>query len=432
MFVCVKIANCVMAVTLVQGAQWGDEGKGKIIDYLSKTADYTIRFHGGSNAGHTVVNKYGKFAMHLVPSGIFNKKSYSIISGGVILDLETLSSEIDTLKMAGVNFAGKFLISPRCHIIMPYHKILDKVLDEAKGKAKTATTGRGIGPCFADKVSYNGIRLADLMNKNNEKIEVQIQLKNKILKAFGQKPLDSKEVIKNLYKFFKKIKLYIKEPYPLIEKAIENGQNVLLEGAHGMFLDNDWGTYPFVTASSVVSGGVTSGAGISPKQIDRIIGVVKAYTTRVGNGPMPTELFDKNGERLQKQGLEFGTTTGRKRRCGWLDLEMLKFAAKINGFSEIALTKIDVLDSFDLIKICTHYTLNGKKVSYIDGDANFLNKIKPVYKTMNGWKTTTKGIKKFRDLPKNAKKYIKEIEREIGVKISFISTGEKRNEIIKI
>lgn len=423
-----------MAVLLVIGAQWGDEGKGKIIDYLSKNADYTVRYHGGNNAGHTVINDYGKFAMHLIPSGIFNPKAKSIISNGVILDLEVLVNEINTLKKAKINLKERLIISPRCHVIMPYHKLLDKLYEEAKGKGKTGTTGRGIGPCYADKVSYNGIRLADLFNKRlfEKKLETQLLIKNKILKSLGAKPFKKIEIEKELFPLFKRLKPYIREAFSILNNAVDTKKNVLLEGAQGMFLDNDWGTYPFVTGSNSVSGGVTAGAGISPLRLDKVIGVAKAYTTRVGSGPMPTEQLNGIGLKLQEVGQESGATTGRKRRCGWLDLELLRFAAKINGFSEIALTKLDVLDDFDSIKICTHYLLNGKTVKYEDGDANFLGKAKPVYKTIKGWKKSIKGLTKYSDLPKLAKQYIKEIEKNVGVKVTLVSTGQKRNEIIKI
>ncbi len=423
-----------MAATVIIGAQWGDEGKGKIIDYLSKNADIVARFHGGNNAGHTVVNPQGKFAMHLVPSGIFNKKSKAVIGNGVILDLEVLVNEIKILEAAGIKLKKKLFISPRCHLIMPYHKIFDRLYEEAKGDKKTWTTGRGIGPTYADKVSYNGIRIFDLLDKNQfrEKLTTQLLIKNKILKAFNEKPLSQKEIEKNFFLLFNKIKPFIKEPFSLIQDALDKGKHVLLEGAHGMFLDNDWGTYPFVTASNVVSGNTTAGTGISPKFVTRIIGVSKAYTTRVGFGPFPTELFDKDGETLTQRGNEFGTTTGRKRRCGWFDAEMIRFATKINGFTDIAITKLDVLDNFSKIKICVQYRLNGKTVKYEDISSETLKKIKPVYKTLNGWRKPTNGIKTFNKLPKEAKDYLKELEKQIGVKISFVSTGAERESIITI
>lgn len=421
-----------MAANIIIGAQWGDEGKGKIIDCLCETSDLVVRFHGGNNAGHTVINKYGKFAMHLIPSGIFNKRAKAIIANGVILDLEVLVSEIKILKKAGINLNGRLFISPRAHIIMPYHRILDRLYEENKGKAKTGTTGKGIGPTYSDKVSYNGIRLFDFYDKKvlSEKLRIQLLIKNKVLKALGEKPLNQKGIEKSYFKLFAKIKPFIKEGLPIVLDALEKKKEVLLEGAHGVFLDNDWGTYPFVTASNVLSGAATAGAGIAPQKIGKIIGVTKAYTTRVGSGPFPTELFDKTGEILTEVGHEYGTTTGRKRRCGWFDAELIRFAAKINGFTALAITKLDILDGFKEIKICTHYLLNGKKVKYEDGDANFLAKVKPVYKTLRGWQKNTNGIKKYSDLPKEAKAYVKEIEKLVGIKASYISTGQERESII--
>ena len=423
-----------MAINIVLGSQWGDEGKGKIIDNLSEKSDFVVRFNGGNNAGHTIINKYGKFAMHLVPSGIFHKKTKSIIANGVVLDLEVLISEIETIKKTGVNFSGRLFISPRCHLIMPYHKLLDKLYEEAKGKAKTGTTGRGIGPVFADKVSYNGIRVADLLDKKvfAEKLETQLLVKNKILTALGEKPLVKNEIVKEYLGYLKKIKPYVAETYTILKKASDAKKRILFEGAQGIFLDNDWGTYPFVTASTIISGGVTAGGGISPKKIDEIIAVTKAYTTRVGAGPFPTELFDKDGDKLTELGHEYGATTGRRRRCGWFDAELLRFAADLNGFTQLAITKLDILDTFETIKICTHYSLNGKKVGYADGDATFLAKVKPVYKVMKGWMTSIEGMKKYEDLPANAKAYLKELEKQIGVKIRYISTGANRDDMITV
>lgn len=422
-----------MAATLVIGAQWGDEGKGKVIDYLSETSDYVVRYHGGNNAGHTVINKYGRFGMHLVPSGIFHKKTVAIIANGVVLDLEVLITEIEMLQKAGIVTKNRLFISPRCHLIMPYHKLLDRLYEEAKGKGKTGTTGRGIGPVHADKVSYNGITLYDLMNKPlfSDKLRAQLSIKNKIIQALGEKPLVQKEIEKIFFESLKKIAPYIYEPYPLLKKAMKQKKRILFEGAHGVFLDNDWGTYPFVSASSVLTGGVNQGAGMPAQNLDEVLGVVKAYTTRVGAGPFPTELKGSDGEKLRTGGQEFGTTTGRKRRCGWFDAELIRFAGEINGFTHIAITKLDVLDSFETLKICTGYVLNGKQVNYFDCDSEKLSKVKPVYKTVKGWVKSTKGITQFAKLPNEAKQYIKELEKQVGVAVKYISTGPKTDEIIK-
>ncbi len=420
-----------MAATLIIGSQWGDEGKGKIIDFLSAKADYIVRYQGGNNAGHTVINNYGTFPLHLVPSGIFSKAT-ACISNGTVLDLEVLAEEIAMLEKAGIKLNGRLLISPRCHIIMPYHKLLDKLYEQAKGAGKTGTTGRGIGPVYADKVSYQGIRLYDLMNKKqfSDKLKVQLRIKNPILKVFGENPLTQKNVEKMIFKAYSKIKSFIVEPYPVLSKAAKNNKHILFEAAQAVFLDNDWGTYPYVTASSITTGGINAGCGIPVQNITDVIGVVKAYTTRVGEGPFPTELLDKEGAYLQKKGAEFGATTGRPRRCGWFDAELVRFACELNGFTSIAITKLDVLDTMKQIKICTGYTYRGKPVRYYDGDAEFLKKIKPVYKILPGWQQSTKGITQFEKLPQKAQNYIKELEKLIGVKAIYISTGPKREEII--
>lgn len=422
-----------MAITLVIGSQWGDEGKGKIIDYLSKSSDIVVRFHGGNNAGHTINNSYGNFAMHLIPSGIFNPKTKAHITAGVVIDLEVLLQEIEMLKKSGIKLADRFFISPRCHLIMPYHKILDKLYEKIKGKAKIGTTGRGIGPVYGDKVSYNGIRIFDLLDAKEfeKKLTTQLEVKNKIIKSLGGTPLNKNQIIRTHTEFRKKILPFIKEPYSLIQEGLTKNKKILLEGAQGVFLDTDWGTYPFVTASTVVSGGATAGAGIAVNKIKRIVGVVKAYTTRVGAGPFPTELINGIGEKIRTVGNEFGATTGRPRRCGWFDAELIRFAAEINGFTDVAITKLDILDAFKEINVCTGYVYKGEKVRYYDGDAQFLSKVTPVYKTLKGWSTSTYGIKDYSQLPPNAKKYIETLQKLIGVKISYISTSEKTDDIIR-
>jgi len=421
-----------MPVSFVVGSQWGDEGKGKIVDYLSGYSDFVVRFNGGNNAGHTVINKFGKHILHLIPCGVFAPRSKACIGNGVVIDLEVLLSEIEMLEKAGFILKNRLMISPRCHLILPYHKVLEQLYEKAKGKSRIGTTGRGIGPVYADKISRNGIRIIDLLDKKqfSEKLKLELGLKNKIIQALEGEPLKQTEIEKTFFSLREKILPYISEPFPHLQKALNSNKNILLEGANAIFLDNDWGTYPFVTSSTVLPGGANAGAGIPPNKINKIIGVVKAYTTRVGEGPFPTELLDKTGENLRKAGAEFGSTTGRPRRCGWFDGELLKFAAQIDGFTEMALTKIDVLDEFSEIKICTGYELNGKKVNYYDGDAGFLAKVKPVFKTLKGWKSSTQGITKYNDLPLNAKNYILEIEKQIGVRIKYISTGPKRDQMI--
>jgi len=421
-----------MPVSIVIGSQWGDEGKGRFIDYLSESCDFVVRFNGSNNAGHTVINKFGKFALHLIPSGIFSEKTKACIGNGTVIDLAALITEVEMLEKAGINLKDRLLISPRCHLILPYHKVLEQFYEKARGKDKIGTTGRGNGPAYADKITRNGIRLIDLLDKKqfSEKLTLELSLKNKVIKALGGKPLDLKTIEKTFFTLRAKIMPYVSEPFPYLQDGLKNNKNILLEGAQAIFLDNDWGTYPYVTSSTVLPGGSNAGAGIPPTKINKIIGVVKAYTTRVGEGPFPTELDDLVGKKLRTAGNEFGATTGRPRRCGWFDAELLRFAVQINGFSEMALTKIDVLDNFSEIKICTGYTLNGKQVNYYNGDAKFLTKIKPVYKTLKGWQAKTRGITEYKNLPENAKHYIEEIEKQIGVSIKYVSTGPEREAMI--
>ncbi len=423
-----------MATTVIIGAQWGDEGKGKIIDYLAANSDLVVRFHGGNNAGHTIINSLGKFSLHLLPSGIFNPKTKNLITNGVILDIEVLIDEISNIEKTGIKIKNRLFISPRCHIIMPYHKLLDALYEEAKGKVKTGTTGRGIGPTYADKASYNGIRIGDLMDQKlfSEKLRTQLLVKNKILKALGSKPLNQKAVEGQFFTFRKIISPYVSETFGVLNDAVDNNKKIVFEGAQGVYLDNDWGTYPYVTASNILSGGITHYAGVAPQKLKNIIGVAKAYTTRVGGGPFPTELTDKTGEKIREIGAEFGATTGRPRRCGWLDLELLRFASKINGFTGYAITKLDILDSFSEIKVATHYELKGKKISYEDISTEELSKIKPIYKTFKGWESKTNGITSFKKLPNEAQEYLKFIEKETKTPIKFISTGGKRDETIKV
>ncbi|MFH1827361.1 MAG: adenylosuccinate synthase [bacterium] len=419
-------------INLVIGSQWGDEGKGKVVDILSKKADYVVRFHGGNNAGHTVIIGDKKFAFHLIPSGIINKDTIGVVANGVIIDPDVLMEEINILKKEGIDLTNKLVISPRCHLIMPYHKELDEAYENARGKNKLGTTKRGIGPTYSDKVSYNGIRLYELINWDIfvEKFTFQAKIKNKILKLFGASRVNIKKSLANFQSFRKKILPYVKDTYEILKKAQKQGKNILFEGAHGVMLDIDWSPYPYTTGSNVISGAVNAGAGVLPKDLDDIWGIVKTYTSRVGGGPLPTELNNKQADFIRERGVEYGTTTGRPRRIGWLDLEAVKFSCEINGLTKIALTKADILTGLKEIKVCVGYKDKGKKISYEQSGYVELERLKPIYKTFKGWEQDIKGMKKYSELPSNCKRYVSFIEKFLGVPVKIVSTGPEREETI--
>lgn len=424
-----------MPVTAVIGAQWGDEAKGKIVDLLSQDAEIVARFNGGDNAGHTVINQFGTFKLRLTPNGFSNPETTSMIGSGVAVNLSTLIDEINTIQESGIQLVNRFWVSPRCNVVMPWHPLLEEIYEKAKGKSQTGTTRRGMGPVYADKVSYNGIRLADFENEEQlrEKIEIQLGIKNPIFSAFQIKTFDTSTVHEEKMVEFKKIREIVREPFGLIQDALRKDSKIVLEGAQGALLDNNWGTYPFCTASNTLAGSASESLGMPPHQITNVIGVAKAYTTRVGAGPMPTELNDQIGEILLKDGSEFGTVTGRARRCGWLDLELVKFTTQLNGFTEIALTKLDVLDRLPVIKICTGYRRkedHDRIWHYWEGDAGWLADCEPEYIDMNGWQTSIRGIRKFNQLPVNARLYIQKIEETLSVPIRYISVGPDREETI--
>jgi len=420
-----------MTVIAVIGSQWGDEGKGKVVDFLAERADYVARFNGGNNAGHTVINEFGTFKIHLVPSGIFAKNTTGLIGGGVVIDPTVLLEEIEMLNKAGVGVDGRLWVSPRSHVIMPYHKILDGLYEEAKGAGATGTTRRGIGPVFADKVSYNGIRWTDFASDAFEKrLMVQLELKNKIITALGGEALRYESVRDEYRGYYLKLKPYIKELFSLVQDGLKADKTFLLEQAMGTFLDTDWGTYPFVTASTTIPSAASAGLGIPPKHIQNVVGVTKAYTTRVGAGPLPTEIHDTNSEVYKKFG-EVAATTGRIRRVGWLDLEIVKTAAQLSGMTEICLTKLDVLSGLEEIKVCTRYELSCDPVRYADVDAYGLDKVEPVYETVPGWKEDISKAKSFEELPVNAQKYVRMIEDAAGVPVKWIGVGPARDETIR-
>ncbi len=412
----------------VFGSQWGDEGKGKIVDYLAAKADYTVRFHGGNNAGHTVIVKGKKYPFHLIPSGILNKKTIGVIGSGVIIDPDVLIDEIKRLESEGMNVEKKLIISPRCHLIMPYHKALDEAYEHARGKNKLGTTKRGIGPTFADKVSYNGIRLYELLHFETfeEKFRFQAAIKNKILTLFKVAPISiEKELAK--FKEYRNILLpYIRDTFPTLTTAVKKKKNILFEGAHGVMLDVDWGLYPYCTGSNIITGGINAGAGFPTNKLDKIWAVIKAYTTRVGEGPVPTEFDDATAHTIREQGNEYGTTTGRPRRIGWLDLEAINFSCQLTSANCLAITKTDILTGLKKIKVCMGYKLNGKKIPHSSCGYIELARVEPIYKTFNGWTEDIRPITKFNKLPKNCQLYLKFIEAFLNVPIKIISTGPER------
>ncbi len=420
-----------MTVTAVIGSQWGDEGKGKVVDYLAEQVDYVARFNGGNNAGHTVINEFGTFKIHLVPSGIFARNTVGLIGGGVVIDPAVLLEEIELLNKAGVGVDGRLWLSPRSHLIMPYHKILDGLYEEAKGKGATGTTRRGIGPVFADKVSYNGIRWTDFASDAFEsRLKVQLELKNKIITALGGQALNFEEVCNTYRSYYSKLKPYIRELFSIVQDGLKSNKHFLLEQAMGTFLDTDWGTYPFVTASTTIPSAASAGLGIPPRYITNVVGVTKAYTTRVGAGPLPTEITDTKSAEYEQFG-EVAATTGRIRRVGWLDLEIVRTATELSGVTELCLTKLDTLSGLENLQVCVGYKSGGNAVRYPDVDAYALDKVECVYRTVPGWKEDIGKARSFEELPVNAQKYVKMIEEAAGVPVKWIGVGPEREATIR-
>ncbi|MFH2092136.1 MAG: adenylosuccinate synthase [Pseudomonadota bacterium] len=422
-----------MGNTVIVGTQWGDEGKGKIVDLLSEHADYVVRFQGGNNAGHTMVVNGREIISHLIPSGIIQQKK-CFIGNGVVVDPFVLLEEIDYLISNGIDTSPDMLkISDRAHIIMPYHCVIDSAGETQKGDKKIGTTGRGIGPCYEDKASRRGIRFCDLLDFDlfKEKVRIVLEEKNFYLEHYFKiNPIDPEAVIAQFEAIKGRLIPYIADVSAILGKGIKLRKTILFEGAQGTHLDIEHGTYPFVTSSSVVSGNAANGSGIGPKNLDEIIGIAKAYTTRVGSGPFPTELLDDIGDTLQRTGSEFGATTGRKRRCGWIDMVILKNAARLNSLTGIAMTKLDVLDDLDEIKICVGYTHNGVQITDFPADLKVLENCTPVYESHPGWKQNISGLTDFNDLPENAKKYIARVEELCEVPIKIISVGPGREATI--
>jgi adenylosuccinate synthase len=420
-----------MSVSIVVGSQWGDEGKGKIVDLLSSEVDIVARYQGGANAGHTIEVRDQKFVFHLIPSGILHSKVTCVIGNGVVIEPAALLEEISMLKENGIDIDGRLFISHNAHLIMPYHKLLDSINEQ--GKKKIGTTGRGIGPSYYDKYARKGIRIADLLNKDSlkEKITNNLEEKNNLLKkVYDHSGLDVNEIIDECLNFDSEIDQYVTDTSAYLNDAIANGKSVLLEGAQGALLDIDHGTYPYVTSSNPTSGGACTGTGIPPTKITDVVGIVKAYTTRVGLGPFPTELFDDDGNKLGEIGAEFGATTGRKRRCGWFDAFLVKYSTTINGINKAVITKLDVLDDFDEIKVCVGYEINGKRLKYFPTSVEKLSEAKPIYETLSGWKTQIADIRNYDDLPNATKDYLSFISKQCGFEIKYISVGPKRSQTI--
>ncbi|MBD1161596.1 adenylosuccinate synthase [Pelagibacterales bacterium SAG-MED15] len=424
-----------MKNVVVVGSQWGDEGKGKIVDWLSSEADVVIRFQGGHNAGHTLVINGVTYKLRLLPSGIVRKNKISIIGNGVVVDPWALLDEIDEIKSKGVDVNEKnLIISESANLILPFHREMDEIREDAAGKAKIGTTRRGIGPAYEDKVGRRSIRLMDLISEKNldNRLEVVLMHHNAIRRGLGKEIYNKDKLKEDLIDLAPKILKYSKPVWKKIDEFKANGKKILFEGAQGILLDVDHGTYPFVTSSNTVASAAATGSGCGPGSINYVLGITKAYTTRVGEGPFPTELKDKIGEELGTRGKEFGTVTSRKRRCGWFDGVLVRQTIKISGINGIALTKLDVLDNLEEIKMCIAYELDGKKLDYLPAAVDDQLRVKPIYKNFDGWKSSTMGIKKFDDLPKNAKKYVLEVEKFIETKISSISTSPERNDTILI
>lgn len=422
-----------MPVTIIVGAQWGDEGKGKIVDLLSEQYDIVARYQGGANAGHTVHVGNKTIVLHLIPSGILQPHTMCVIGNGVVLDPAALIEEIALLEQERIKVRDRLLISQNAHLIMPYHKLIDQASEEKQGDNRIGTTGRGIGPAYVDKINRKGIRIVDLLHREHfeKKLRLNIEEKNTIIeRIYGKSPLDMDQIISEYLAFDRAIDPYIKDVSIYLHNAIDAGKAVLLEGAQGTLLDVDHGTYPFVTSSNPSSGGACIGVGIGPTKIDGVIGVMKAYTTRVGQGPFPTELSDAQGDFLREEGHEFGATTGRPRRCGWFDSVVARYAVRINGIDSLAITKLDVLDKLDRIKVCTAYRLQNKLIKDFPTDLHTLQQCEPVYEELEGWREPTGYLKEWDRLPQKTREYLDYIQSQVGVPIEIVSVGSKRDQTI--
>lgn len=418
-----------MSNIVILGAQWGDEGKGKVIDIYAPKVDYIVRYQGGNNAGHTVVIGGDEFILHLIPSGVLHKGKICVIGNGVVVDPKALLDEIDTLKKKGIECGGRLFISEEAHVIFPYHRKLDVLREE--NKKKIGTTKRGIGPCYADKVARSGIRMADLLDDSvfKDKLRSNLDEKNAIFsRIYKAEEFSYDEIYKEYSAYRARIRQYVCNTTVMLNNALKKKKSVMFEGAQGTLLDVDHGTYPFVTSSNATAGGASTGTGIGPTRIDKVIGIVKAYTTRVGEGPFPTEFSDDLMGVIRKKGNEFGATTGRPRRCGWFDSVIVRHSVMVNGMDEIVVTKLDVLDELDTVKICTAYTFEGKRYDDFPSNIRVLNGCEPVYETLRGWKKDTSGITSYSSLPGNARKYLKRIQEILKTRIVLVSVGSDRKQ----
>ncbi|MGL4847426.1 MAG: adenylosuccinate synthase [Clostridium sp.] len=425
-----------MSAFIVLGAQWGDEGKGKMTDYLAEDADVVVRFQGGNNAGHTVVVGDKEYKLHLIPSGILYDDKVNVIGNGVVVDPKALFDEIEYLEGVGVKVTPeKLIVSDRAQLIMPYHKTLDKLKEKARGKNDIGTTGKGIGPCYTDKYERCGLRVCDLMHPAvfEEKLRANIEAKNLyITRVLGGEEENFEETLKMYLEFGEKLRPFVKDTSVRVYDSIKQEKNVLFEGAQGMLLDIDYGTYPYVTSSNTTAGGVVSGSGVGPTMITNAVGIAKAYTTRVGKGPFPTELEDETGDWIREKGHEYGVTTGRSRRCGWLDLVIVKTAVRVSGLTSLAVTKIDTLAGLEKIKVCVGYEFNGEVIDYFPASLEDLAECKPVYEEFDGWDDSVADARSYEELPANAKKYIERIEEFTGTRISIVSVGPKRDQTMRV
>lgn len=425
-----------MSAFIVLGAQWGDEGKGKMTDYLAEEANVVVRYQGGNNAGHTVEVGEKQYKLHLIPSGILHDEKLNVIGNGVVVDPKAFFTEIDYLKEEGVKVTPeKLIVSDRAHVIMPYHKVLDKLKEKARGKNDIGTTGKGIGPCYTDKFERCGIRVCDLIDKEvfKEKLKDNIEMKNKyIVNVLGGEPLSFEEIYEEYSNYGEELKPFVKDTSVRVYNEIKENKTVLFEGAQGMLLDIDYGTYPYVTSSNTTAGGVANGVGIGPNMITNAVGIAKAYTTRVGKGPFPTELEDETGEWIREKGHEYGVTTGRSRRCGWLDIVILKTSVRVSGLTSLAVTKIDTLAGLEKVKMCVGYKFNDEIIDYFPASLEDLAKCEPIYEEFDGWDESVANARSYEELHPNARKYLERIEELTDTRISIVSVGPRRDQTMRV